>query len=43
MKKFTKTSLYSLCSLCLALGAFMRFHGTSFLFFGEPEYPEDKD
>lgn len=43
MKKITKTSLYSLCSLCLALGAFMRFHGISLLFFGEPEYPVEKD
>lgn len=43
MKKFNKSALYTLCSLCLAFSAFVRFHGTSFLFFGEPEYPMEEE
>jgi hypothetical protein len=40
MKRFiNKSSLMPLCSLALAFGAFIRFSGTSFCFFGEPEMP----
>lgn len=42
MKHFNKASLYTICSLALALSSLIRFKGVSFLLFGEPEFPTEK-
>lgn len=43
MKKICKATVYTLCSLCLTFSIFMHYYGTSFVFFGEPEYPTDEN
>ncbi len=42
MKHFNRTSLYTICSLALALSGLIHFKGPSFLLFGEPEFPVEK-
>lgn len=42
LKRISKATLYTLCSLCLAFSGFITFPGTSFLLFGEPEYPTEE-
>ena len=39
MKKFAYSRINKICSMFLALGILSHFHGVSFFFFGEPEYP----
>ncbi len=41
MKKPFKSSLYSICNLCIALAGILHWGKMSFLFFGEQKYPEE--
>lgn len=43
MKKFKLTSMNTICNLCLAMMFMVRFSKMSFLFFGEPKFPDVKD
>ena len=40
MKKFNKSFLYKISSLCIALGCFLYEHGMCMMFFGEPDLNE---
>lgn len=33
----------TMCSFCLAMVYYVKFSGISFLFFGEPNYPNELD
>lgn len=43
LKRISKATLYTICSLCLAFSGFMTYTGgRSFILFGEPEYPTEE-
>jgi hypothetical protein len=43
MKKQRLAAMNIMCSLCLAMVYYVKFSGISFLFFGEPNYPNESD
>lgn len=42
MKKFNKSFLYKISSLCIALGGLIYAQGMCMMFFGEPDFKEVK-
>lgn len=42
LKRISKATLYTICSLCLAFSGFLTYKSQSFLLFGEPEYPTEE-
>ena len=42
MKMLNKSILYKVCTMCMALGFIIYYHGPSLLLFGEPEFPVEK-
>ncbi len=42
LKRISKATLYTICSLCLAFSGFINIPGRSLLMFGEPEYPTEE-
>ena len=40
MKKFNKSFLYKISSLCIALGGLIYAQGMCMMFFGEPDFKE---
>lgn len=43
MKKFNKSFLYKISSLCIALGGLIYAQGMCMMFFGEPDFKEVKE
>jgi hypothetical protein len=43
MKKFNKSFLYKISSLCIALGGLIYAQGMCMMFFGEPDFKEIKE
>ena len=43
MKKFNKSFLYKISSLCITLGGLIYAQGMCMMFFGEPDFKEVKE